>query len=207
MVKKNSMTSTVSKFLLLSLTFCLMLIGCDEPSYTPKPRGYPRVVLPEKTYQKFDEKYCHFVFDYPKYATIEQDKLFFDEKAPSDCWFNIKIPSLNAVLYCSYYDIDKKNTLEKLKGDAFQLAGKHNVKADYIDEFPVRKPNNVSGFIFDIQGPAACPFQFYLTDSTRHFMRGALYFNSPSKPDSLKPVLDFLKSDVMEMINSFEWTK
>jgi gliding motility-associated lipoprotein GldD len=186
---------------------CFLLISCEETVYTPKPRGYPRVIFPEKSYQKFDANYCSFVFDYPKYATIERDSLFFDQKAPSECWFNIKIPSLNAVIYCSYYDIDGKNTLEKLKGDAFQLAGKHNIKADYIDEFPVNKPNKVSGFIFDIQGPAACPFQFYLTDSTKHFMRGALYFNAASKPDSLKPVVEFLKQDVTQLVNSFEWTR
>ncbi len=191
----------------LPFIFSLLFVSCEETVYTPKPRGYPRVIFPEKAYQKFDTSYCSFVFDYPKYATIERDSLFFDKKAPSDCWFNIKIPSLNAILYCSYYDINGKNTLEKLKGDAFQLAGKHNIKADYIDEFPIDKPNKVSGFIFDIQGAVACPFQFYLTDSTKHFMRGALYFNAASKPDSLKPVLEFLKQDVAQLINSFEWTK
>jgi gliding motility-associated lipoprotein GldD len=192
---------------LLFLAFCFSIIACEETVYTPKPRGYPRVVLPEKAYQKFDAKYCSFVFDYPKYATIERDSLFFDQKAPSECWFNIKIASLNATIYCSYYDINAKNPLEKLKGDAFQLAGKHNVKADYIDEFPINKPNKVSGFIFDIQGPAACPFQFYLTDSTNRFMRGALYFNAASKPDSLKPIVEFLKKDVIQLVNSFEWTR
>jgi gliding motility-associated lipoprotein GldD len=183
------------------------LFSCDEPVYTPKPRGYPRVMLPEKGYQKFDKTFCEFGFDYPKYATIEQDKMFFDEKAPSDCWFNIKIPNLNAEIYCSYYKINGINTLEKLRGDAFKLAGKHNVKADFIDELPIQKPNKVSGFLFNIEGPAACPFQFYLTDSTKHFMRGALYFNTEAKPDSLKPAVEFLKTDVLQMINSFEWRK
>lgn len=197
----------LKKYLVVLGLFSLFLTACEEPSYTPKPRGFPKVVLPEKGYKKFDEKYCQFTFEYPNYAVIEQDKLFFDEKAPSECWFNIKVPSLNAVIHCSYYDIKGNNTLEKLKGDAFQLAGKHNIKADYIDELPIKKPNNVSGFVFNIEGPAACPFQFYLTDSTRHFMRGALYFDAKSRPDSLKPLIDFMKTDMVQLVNTFEWTK
>jgi gliding motility-associated lipoprotein GldD len=194
-----------SRFILYCLIPYLLICGCNEPSYTPKPRGYPRVILPQKAYQKFGEKYCQFTFDYPTYATIEQEALFFDEKAPSDCWFNIKINSLNAEIHCSYYDIKNENTFEKLKKDAFQLAGKHNIKADYIDELPVKKPNNVSGFVFDIEGSAASPFQFYLTDSSKHFLRGALYFNTQSRADSLKPIVEFMKVDIMNMINTFEW--
>ena len=191
----------------LPIAILLAFMGCEETVNSPKPRGYPRVTLPAKAYQKFDEKYCQFSFEYPVYAKIEQDTLFFDEKAPSACWFNIKVPSLNAEIHCSYFNIDKKNTLEKLRGDAFQLVGKHNIKADYIDELPINKPNKVSGFVFNIEGPAASPFQFYLTDSSRHFMRGALYFDAKSRPDSLKPIIEFMKTDMMQMVNTFEWNK
>jgi gliding motility-associated lipoprotein GldD len=192
---------------LLSILIIIVSIvtACEETVYTPKPRGYPRVVFPEKAYQKFDANYCRFSFEYPVYASIERDTLFFEEKAPSDCWFNIKVPNLNAVIYCSYYDIGGKNTYDKLRNDAFTLAGKHNLKADFIDELPVKKPNGVSGFVFNIEGPAACPFQFYLTDSTKRFVRGALYFNTQTRPDSLKPVVEFMKTDVMQLINTFEW--
>ena len=201
------MNMLIKKLLFCVATLFFLITACEEPIYTPKPRGFPKVTLPEKAYQKFDEKYCQFSFDYPTYAVIEQDSLYFDEKAPSDCWFNIKVPSLNAEIHCSYYNIDKKNTLEKLRGDAFQLVGKHNVKADYIDELPINKPNKVSGFVFNIEGPAASPFQFYLTDRTRHFMRGALYFDAKSRPDSLKPIIEFMKTDMMQMVNTFEWNK
>ncbi len=184
-----------------------MLSACEETVYTPKPRGFPRVIYPVKSYQPFDENYCHFTFQYPTYAVVQRDTVFFDEKPPSDCWFNLFIPSLNATLHCSYYAIDAKNTFEKLRKDAFDLADKHTSKADFIDELPIKKPNGVAGFVFDIQGPAASPFQFYLTDSTRNFLRGALYFNTKTRPDSLAPVFDFVKKDVIEMINTFEWKK
>lgn len=197
----------IRKYLFCLLAGSISIMACEEPTYTPKPRGFPKVVLPTKEYKKFDEQYCAFSFEYPAYAVIEQDTVFFDEKPPSDCWFNVKVPSLNAEIHCSYYNIDSKNTLEKLRNDAFQLAGKHNVKADYIDELPINKPNNVSGFVFNIEGPVASPFQFYLTDSTRRFMRGALYFDAKSKPDSLKPIIEFMKADMMQMVNTFEWNK
>ena len=187
-------------------TICFIFISCgDDGGTTPKPRGYPRLVFPERGYQKFSENYCTFTFDFPKYAVIEQDKLFFDEAPPSDCWFNIKIPSLNAIIYCSYYDISAKNKFDKLRNDAFTLVGKHDIKADYIEERPFRNAQGVGGFLFDIQGPAACPFQFYMTDSTRHFMRGALYFNARAQPDSLAPVVQFLKTDLQRMLETFTW--
>ena len=81
----------------------------------------------------------------------------------------------------------------------------HNKKANYIEEQGIRLPNGASGFIFNIEGPAASPLQFFLTDSTRHFLRGALYFNTSVNPDSLAPVLDFVKKDIFHMIETFEW--
>jgi gliding motility-associated lipoprotein GldD len=92
-----------------------------------------------------------------------------------------------------------------MMSDAFQLASEHNVKAESIDEYPLQKPNGVSGFVFDIDGPTASPFQFFLTDSTNHFMRGSMYIKAHSNPDSLRPIVEFMKIDALEMLNSFEW--
>ena len=188
----------------LLIIFLSGIVGCEDVSYTPKPRTYPRIIFPEKAYEIYNTA-CPFRFQYPKYGRVERDTVFLGKKAPSDCWFNVQVESLNAVVHCSYYPIGGKNTLEKLRNDAYELAGKHNVKADYIDELPVNKPNHVSGFVFNIEGQAASPFQFYLTDSTHHFLRGALYINANVKGDSLKPVIEFMKTDVLEMINTFEW--
>ena len=193
--------------LLLLLLITVLCNSCEEAAPIPKPRGFPKVTLPEKAYQPFKEGYCHFTFEYPKYATIVQDTSFFNEKPINDCWFDIYVPSLAARIHCCYYVLDKVNNLEKLNADAFDLANKHNVKADYIDELPIHKPNHVDGFAFDIEGAAASPFQFYLTDSTTHYMRGSLYFYTKARPDSLAPVLDFMKRDIMHIINTFEWEK
>ena len=202
----------LKKFFFLA-TALLSIVACGDgdTAQTPKPRGYPRIDFPTfdaaNRYQKFDANYCQFTFDYPTYANIVRDTLFFDETPPSDCWFNMTIPSLNATLHCSYYDISSKNPFDKLRADAFALAGKHVIKADYINDQRILNPQGVSGFAFDIEGPAACPFQFYVSDSTKHFMRAALYINAPAKTDSLAPIVTFLKEDMGRMLKTFTWKK
>ena len=188
------------------LALLLFLLSCgDGEVFTPKPRAFPKIEYPDRSYQKFDANYCQFTFLYPSYATVEQDTSFFDEKPADPCWFNMVMPVFNAKVYCSYYPIE--GNFEKLQNDAFNLASKHNIKADYIDELPIEKPNGVKGYVFDIEGAVASSFQFYLTDEEKHFLRGSLYFNTQARPDSLAPVLNFVKEDLMQMINTFEWTK
>ena len=94
---------------------------------------------------------------------------------------------------------------DKLVKDAFKLSGKHNIKANYRDEMVIKKENHVSGIIFDIAGPVASPTQFYLTDSTNHFLRGALYFNNRVEPDSMAPIYEFIKKDIAKLIETFSW--
>lgn len=190
---------------LISLIF---IISCgDDTALVPKPRSYPRIIFPAKEYQQFDTNFCNFTFEYPKYARIEQSKSYFDEAPPNSCWFNIIVPELSAYIYCTYYPIGRENKFDKVVNDAFTFADRHNIKADYIDELPINKPGNVSGMIFNIQGDVASSFQFYLTDSTRNFLRGALYIKAHTNQDSLAPVIDFMKIDIMRMINTFKWKK
>jgi len=189
------------------LILTLLIVSCssDGPVLSPKPRAFPRIDFPERGSKSFKENYCPFTFDYPKYTDLVKDTLFFNEKPENECWFDLHCSSLNSYLHCSYYPIDKNNTFDKLVTDAFVMSNKHNIKANYIDEIPIQKPGGVYGYVFDLDGSVASPFQFYLTDSTDHFLRGSLYIRSKSRPDSLAPVFDFLKKDIMDMINTFEW--
>jgi gliding motility-associated lipoprotein GldD len=196
---------SLSKYLLLVLL--LSFASCNEAIPIPKPRAYPRVTYPEKAYQPFDENYCNFTFQYPAYAEIQQDTNFFDEKPAHPCWFDIYMPAFDSRLHVSYYPISEKNTFTKLKADAFEMLDWHNKKANYIDDRRFEKPNNVSGFVFIIDGPAASPLQFYLTDSTHHFMRASLYFNTQINADSLAPVYKFVEEDIFKMLETFEWKK
>lgn len=195
----------VSPFLILCFFCCW---SCqDTPVFTPKPRAFPRVIYPERTYQQFEESYCDFSFTYPTYARIQQDTLFFDEKPTHPCWFDLDYPDFNARLYCTYYPIDKNNTFEKLREDTYKMANKHIVKANAIDEIPIKNNQEVGGFVFRYKGLTATPLSFFLTDTTDSYLNGALYFESRPRPDSLAPVLAFIQKDIEKMIASFQWNK
>jgi len=194
--------------LIFSLLFILILQSCEEQIFTPKPRAYPKIDFPEKAYEAFNESACDFKFEVPNYVDVKQDSNFFDEKPLHPCWYDLDIPQLNCRIYLSYAVPGEGKSFDELRADAFELANKHNVRASYIDEFPVKTPNDVEGIVFDFEGPSATPFQFYLTDSLHtHFLRGSLYSNSRVRPDSIAPVYDFLKADVMHLINTFEWER
>ena len=188
------------------LLLVMFVLSCkEEPTYVPKPRLFPKVEYPEKSYQEFDFDYCKMSFEYPTYAYIEQETNFFNEDPLHPCWFDIVVPDLNGRIHCSYFEINSQEDFDKLIKDAFSLTGKHNIKANFRDEMRIEKPNNVSGIIFDVAGPVASPAQFFLTDSTNHFLRGALYFNNVVRPDSMAPVYEFLKDDIARLIETFSW--
>jgi gliding motility-associated lipoprotein GldD len=191
----------------LLLLCLLLLMGCEPAVYNPRPRAYPKVTYPERSYQAFEKAGCPFTFEYPSYARVIQDVRFFNEAAPSDCWYNLEFPDFNGKVHFSYYPVRDKADYQRLKNDAFEMVDWHNKKASYINEKLVRLPNGTGGFVFDIEGPAASPLQFFLTDSTRHFLRGALYFDTAVNPDSLAPVLDFVRQDILHMIENFAWKK
>ncbi|MBK9109428.1 MAG: hypothetical protein IPM92_13915 [Saprospiraceae bacterium] len=166
---------------------------------------FPSVSYPEFSYQKYNPSNCPYSFRFADYIQIETDTTFFNQKLTNSCWLNLQIPAFNGTLHCSYYSLNSEKELEKYIKDAYKLAREHQKKANYIDELALKKPNSVYGMVFNIEGPAASPLQFYLTDSSKHFFRASLYFKSQSKPDSLLPIVEFVKKDILETINSFEW--
>jgi gliding motility-associated lipoprotein GldD len=198
----------VTKFFSLLAFFALILAftACDEEAPVPKPHAYPKVDYPTRAYKPFDANYCQLAFEQPVYANLVRDTTFFDQKAGSDCWFNLEVPQLNATIHCSYYPITNRQRFDELIADAAELANKHNIKASYIEEVQFQNPaQKVYGMIYNIEGPAASPYQFYATDSVRHFLRGALYFRSQARPDSLAPVVAFMKQDVNRLVKTLKW--
>ena len=184
----------------------IMFTSCDnERVFTPKPRMYPRIIYPEKAYEDFTYDACQFTFQRPSYSTIKTGIKFFGEEAKSPCWFDLEVEQLNASIHFSYNQIEGENTLQKLVTDAFKLAEKHNVKADYREEVLIENKNGVKGLLFNIDGPVASPINFFLTDTTQHFVRASLYFNDAVNPDSIAPVLKFVAKDIDKILETFEW--
>lgn len=199
------MNRTYFPLLIICFLFCLACGDGGQKIYSPKPRSFPKIEFPAKAYTHVATEVCPFTFQRAEYADFIRDTLFFNEEPENDCWFDLYVPSLNGTIHCSYYEINKQNSLDKLITDAHTLSNKHGIKAEYIDDFVISKPNQVYGNVMNIEGDVATPFQFYLTDSTRHFLRGSLYVRSKVNQDSLAPVYEFLKTDAMHMINTFEW--
>lgn len=190
-------------FFLLSI--CFFTACNNDASFTPKPRAFPKVEYPERAYEEFAEESCPFTFTRPTYVQVLRDTSFFNETPKHPCWFDLYIPAFDSRLHCTYTPIDDAKTFQALKDESFRLVEWHNKRANFIDEINIRNANGISGFAFDIRGPAASPFQFYLTDSTNHFLRAALYFNTQIQPDSLAPIYDFVKEDLLTMIETFQW--
>lgn len=191
--------------ILLGFTFFIAFYSCENSALSvPKPRMYPRIFFPEKNYTYFDTTLCHFKFKYPAHSKIVQHNNIFEDKPSHPCWFDIKMDSLNATLHCSYLPVNKENNLSLLINDAFKIVDEHNIKANYRRE-NIIKNGNVSGLQFDIEGPVASAYQFYLTDEDQHFFRAALYLNSKVNPDSTQIIIDFIKVDMDTLISSFSW--
>ncbi len=182
----------------------ILLTGCGEDSFTPKPRGHFRIDLPEKGYQKFETDYCPCTFVYPTYSVVEQKRFYFNEDPSHPCWMNINFPYFNGTLYMNYVDVSSNDRLDAAIQDAFKLAFKHSIRADFIDQTPMML-NETSGFLFDIGGNVGSSTQFFVTDSSDHFLRGSLHFNEQPNADSLRPVIEFLREDMLTLMNSIQW--
>lgn len=177
------------------------ITACNNESYAPKPKGYFRIDYPKKEYLSYDQG-CPFSFEYPKYAKMIPDR----DKDAGDCWNNLTFPQFNARLHLTYYSISSKKEFQGLVEDARTLAFKHTVKANAIDQKLINFPDKkVYGVYYEIDGNTASSVQFYLTDSAKHYFRGALYFNERPQYDSIAPVVTFIKKDIDRMIDTFKW--
>lgn len=191
------------KMILPGVIIIILMINntsCKNDNYYPKPRGYFRIKTPPKGYQKIDSNLV-YTFDYPEYARLEQDIL----TQRHNNWLNIRFPEFKGTIHLSYKEVN--GNLAKYIDDSHELVNKHIPKANSIKTRKfVNDSNNVFGLVYEIKGTgAATPIQFYLTDSTNHFVRGSLYFDASPNNDSLAPVINFLEKDINRFIESFRW--
>lgn len=175
------------------------LMSCSKP-HIPREYGYFRVALPEHTYTTTTGKGYPYRFEVSDYALVQpvaQD----GEKY----WINIVYPQLNAHIHCSYKPVH--HNLGKLSADAEEFVYNHSMKASSIPEQEyTNEDERVYGIMYHLEGNTATPTQFYITDSTHHFFRGALYFNCVPNQDSLAPMIEYLRKDITHLIETFQWT-
>ncbi|RYU83783.1 gliding motility lipoprotein GldD [Hymenobacter persicinus] len=192
--------------LLRALGFLLGLAfftpGCSAPGdFTPKPKGYNRIDLPPHAYQQLAPGHP-YTFQYSRYAKVRRDSSYMAQPH----WINVIYPQLHANVQITYMDVkhDPK-VFNKLMEDARKLTAKHQIKATAIDESVIKTPNGMRVAIFELSGEVPSQFQFYTTDSTKHFFRGALYFPTATANDSLAPVIDYVKKDIVQMLNTLKY--
>jgi gliding motility-associated lipoprotein GldD len=189
--------------ILLTCTACIN--GCKETS-VPKPTGYFRIDLPKRDYILFDHKQdkhkdLPFSFEYPAYGKLSVE----EEKVNEPGWLNIEFPSYKAKIYLTYKEIN--NDFDGLMEQTYRMNVKNHIsKADAIKEQVIgNHENKVFGILYDLKGNTASAVQFYVTDSVNHYLRGSLYFDSEPDADSLEPVINFFRGDIVHLIETLKW--
>ena len=193
------MKSKILFFLLIAL-----FASCSS-DYSPKPKGYFRIELPEPVYHDFND-FQFFTFSFSNQARVEVlDNVLAGIKEKDNLWFNLNYPHLNAQIYCSFLQINKSD-FPALMEESHQMVYVREIRAKGVKETEYSDDEQkVYGLIYELQGDAASPIHFVISDSTSSFFRGALYFETHFNRDSIAPVLEYINNDIKVMIESFKW--
>lgn len=182
---------------LIIFMLALMVFSCesDEVEFYPKPNGYLRLDFPDRVYSEYAGN-CPYSFEMPEYFDIND--------TTDNCNKNINISRFNASMFLTYIPLD--TNLNMNIEYSRKLVYDHSIKADEIKEALVQNNEHTAfGMKYKIVGNAASPYQFYMTDSSNHFLRGALYFNAKPNYDSLRPTLEYVLQDVDHMLKTIKW--
>ena len=191
------------KQILLFSVLCILSTSCSkkEERYVPKPKGFNRVDLPPHAYQKLTQLHP-YTFEISKFAEALPDTF----RTAGKDWIFINYPQFKANIQITYKEIGNNPALLKSYiDDSYKLASKHQIRASAIQEQRVLSKTGKTAILFKIEGDVPSPYQFYTTDSTKHFMRGAIYFPTATKNDSLAPVIDYLHKDMIQLLNTLNW--
>ena len=181
--------------------FVAMLLSACEREYLPKPLGYNRLELPEPAYRSLPDS-LPYMFEYSQHATLLDDTSSINEPF----WIEIYYPAIKSNIHITYKPLNgNQQLLKEYIDDAYTLTAKHQIKAYAINEVISVTPSGKTAVIAELEGEVPSQFQFTVTDSAKNFLRGALYFNTQVKNDSLAPAIEYMKRDMMHIINTLEW--
>lgn len=169
-------------------------LSCSE-DIKPKPKGELRLEYPNPKYHIFDNA-CPYNFEYSDFAKIYNAK--------KSCWYNLTYPTMKANVFITYFPV--KNDFNLHVKEVEKMVYEHTIKATAIEtktfSYPEKK---VFGSFYELKGETASNVQIFITDSTKHFVTANLYFNTRPKPDSLAPAINYIKNDLLHMIDTFQW--
>lgn len=197
--------SSLSAGRLLSATMIMLMVfaitSCKR-EHLPKPLGYNRLILPDHEYVELPDSFP-YSFQYSRHARLLRDTSRISERY----WVEIYYPQLKSNIHITYKAIKGDKLLREYLDDSYTLTAKHQIKAYAINEVISKTPSGKTAVIAELEGEVPSQFQFTITDSTRNFVRGALYFNTQVANDSLAPAIEFMKRDIMQIINTLEWKR
>ena len=194
-------TVIINTFIILITSFLILSCSKGNQDYSPKPRGFNRLDLPNQAYQKLPNEHP-YSFEYSKSAIVQLDT--FKNAEPH--WIVIFYPKLNARIQFTYKPV--KNDPARLQGmmaDAAKLAFNHDKKAYSITDKMLITKSGKKAVIFELEGEVPSPYQFFVTDSTKHYLRGAVYLMTATENDSLRPVIDYMKVDSRHILETLKW--
>ncbi len=188
---------------LVVIALSVVLGSCNQSSkeYSPKPRGFNRIDLPQHVYQTLPDKHP-YSFEYSKEAIIQLDT--FKNAEPH--WIIIYYPKLNTRIQFTYKPVNNDlSRLQNMMGDAAKLAFNHDKKAYSISDKILTTKSGKRAVIFELEGEVPSPYQFFVTDSTKHYLRGAVYLMTATENDSLRPIIDYMKVDSRHILETLRW--
>ncbi len=201
MVTNTKNSSFNSMKLTILVLFIVFFASCaDELSYTPKPKGYHYIPLPTAEYVALPDS-LPYLFEYSAHAKLLNDSSYLADRY----WLEIYYPQFEANIDISYKPISSRQDFKEYVDDCFKLAQKHNIKAQAINEIVDKTPKGYTSVAYELEGDVPSYLQFYVTDSTKHFLRTSLYFPTSTKGDSLAPIIDFIKKDMKRMMSTVDW--
>ncbi len=212
-------------YALILLTLSLSLFSCHSNDYTPKPYAYLRIDMPEHAYWRVDSL-CHHPGDtlifnadtmvilsggcktFPFTFEANQCIELAEKDAPKgNVWIDLLYPQWDGVVFLTYRHLQAPDSLRAQVDESVRLLEQHYKVASGIEEQAYEDPeNDVYGTVYYLGGNrVASTCQFWLTDSTRHFLRGALYLNHTPNNDSLAPVIEYIQTDIEHLVETLRW--
>lgn len=192
------------------ITLCLSACNSTEQSADlPRPKGYNRIELPPVKYTALEAGHP-YQFEISAYAKVIPDTVTIGNKKEvykaEPHWIYIYYPRWDAFIQITYKSLggDKKK-LKALINDAFALAYKHQSKAAGIHDYVMTTTNGRKAGLIELNGEVATSLQFFTTDSSKHFLRGAVYVKTATQNDSLAPIIRFIKGDALHLIETLSW--
>ena len=189
----------------LALLISLAFVSChSHDDYSPKPQAYLRIDVPAHAYTLYDTSVLPFTFEHSTFSAVDWKTR--PDRA-SDRWFTIVYPQFKGYVFLSYKHLHNRQELKAQVDTSYRFVEDNFHYSSGVDEnMFTDAPHHLYGTTYHLKGQSvASTYQFWITDSTSHFLRGALYIDCTPNNDSLAPVLDYIQADMNHLIESIRW--